>query len=192
MALLQTGRIDEALNHLDKARSLSKSVDTTLWLSLARIYRHLKRHDRARDLYLDILNEVPDHLLALAGIADASVELDDIEAFLNALERLMIVLDIPVPEAVIESLGECSDLCMQVADRLKRKDEPTAAMRLAETALRLDPSNSRAHLFLADLFAEQGEIARMLARLETALKCGAGSQEVLTRIALARQALGMT
>ena len=33
---------------LDKARSLSKSVDTTLWLSLARIYRHLKRHDRAR------------------------------------------------------------------------------------------------------------------------------------------------
>jgi len=192
MVLLQTGRIDEALNHLDKARSLSKSVDTTLWLSLARIYRHLKRHDRARALYLDVLNEVPDHMLALAGIADTSVELDDVEAFLNALEQLLIALDIPVPEAAIDSLAECSDLCVKVADGLKRKDEPAAAMRLAETALRLDASNSRAHLFLADLFAEQGDTARMLARLETALKCGADSQEVLTRIDLARQALGMT
>jgi len=140
MVLLQTGRIDEALNHLDKARSLSKSVDTTLWLSLARIYRHLKRHDRARALYLDVLNEVPDHMLALAGIADTSVELDDVEAFLNALEQLLIALDIPVPEAAIDSLAECSDLCVKVADGLKRKDEPAAAMRLAETALRLDPS----------------------------------------------------
>jgi len=192
MVLLQTGRIDEALHHLDKARDLSESVDIALWLSLAQIYRHLKRHDRARALYLDVLREAPAHLLALAGIADTSVELDDIETFLNTLEQFLIVLDIPVPEAVIDSLGECSALCMKVADRLKRKDESTAAMRLAETALRLDASNSGAHLFLADLFAEQGDTVRMLTRLETALKCGAGSQEVLMRIDLARQALGIT
>ena len=189
MALLQAGRIDEALHHLDKARDLSESTDKALWLSLAQVHRHLKRHDRARALYLDVLREVPEHLLALAGIVDTSVELDDIEAFLDALERLLLILDIPVPDAAIDSLAECSALCMRVANRLKNRNEQAAAQRLAETSLRLDAANSGAHLFLADLFAEQGDTARMLTRLETALKCGVGSQEVFARIDLARQAL---
>lgn len=188
MALLQTGKIDEALLHLGKAKDLSDSVDIALWLSLARIHCHRKRHGQARSLYLDILRDTPAHLHALAGIVDTSVELDDIETFLSALEQLLLALDIPVPEAVIDSLAECSDLCMKVAHRLKERDEPVIARRIAETALRLEASNIGAHLFLADLFAEQGDAARMLASLETALKSGADSQEVLRRIDLARQA----
>lgn len=189
MALLQSGRIDEALHHLDKVRGLSESIDNALWLSLAHIHRHLKHHERARSLYLDVLRETPKHLLALAGIVDTSVELDDIEAFLDALERLLLILDIPVPDAAIDSLVECSALCMKVANRLKSRNEQAAAQQLAETSLRLDAANSGAHLFLADLFADQEDTVRMLASLEMALKCGAGSQEVLTRIDLARQAL---
>ncbi len=190
MALLQAGRIDEALLHLSRAKDLSESTDNALWLSLARIHRHLKHHEQARSLYLDVLHEIPEHLFALAGVVNTSVELDDVGAFLDALERLLIILDIPVPEAAIDSLVECSALCMNVADRLKSSNEQAAAQQLAETALRLDAANSGAHLFLADLFAEQGNTVRMLASLEMALKCGAGNQEILTRIDLARQTLG--
>lgn len=190
MALLQAGRIDEALLHLSRAKDLSESTDNALWLSLAHIHRHLKHYEQARSLYLDVLRETPEHLIALSGIVDTSVELDDVEAFLNALERLLLILDIPVPEVAIDSLVECSALCMNVANRLKSRNEQAAAQQLAETSLHLDAANSGAHLFLADLFAEQGNTVRMLASLEMALKCGAGNQEVLTRIDLARQTLG--
>ena len=190
VAHLQAGRIDEALLHLSRAKDMSESMDNALWLSLAHIHRHLKHHEQARSLYLDVLRETPEHLFALAGIVDASVELDDIDAFLDALERLLLILDIPVPEVAIDSLVECSALCMNVANRLKSRNEQAAAQQLAETSLHLDAANSGAHLFLADLFAEQGNTVRMLASLEMALKCGAGNQEVLTRIDLARQTLG--
>lgn len=186
IALLQDGKIDDALLHLGKARDLSARVDIALWQSLAQIYLFRKAHDQAHALYLDILRDAPEHLGALAGALGTSIELDDIDAFLNALEKLLLILDIPVPEAEIESLAECAVLCIEAANRLKKNGERALAHRLAETALLLDMSSSGAHLLLADLSSEEGDTSRMLESLEAALKSGAESEEIIKRIDAAK------
>ena len=181
MAYLQSGRITEALSHLETARELSASVDPVTWLSLARLCYLRKDPGQAQRLYLEILREIPEHLQALVGILDTSIDLDDTESFFNALEQILIVLDVPIPEASIDSLAQCAELCMRAADRIKAA-EPDMARRLAQTALRLDASNAGAHLLLADLFARQGDLRQMLASLESALQHGADHEEVRRRI----------
>ncbi len=181
MAYLQSGQITEALSHLETARELSGGVDPVTWLSLARL-RHLRKDPgQAQRLYLEILRETPEHVQALVGILDTSIDLDDTETFFNALEQTLIVLDVPIPEASIDSLAQCAELCMRAADRIKAA-EPDMARRLAQTALRLDASNAGAHLLLADLFARQGDLRQMLASLESALQHGADHEEVRRRI----------
>ena len=182
LVLLQAGKIDEALFHLTMAKDMSGTVNIPLWLSLAKIHRSRKSPEKAHALYLDILNETPSNLQCLAGVLDTSIELDNIETFLSALEQLLLTLDIPMPEAAIDSLAECADLCMKAAFRLKETREHALAQHLAEIAVRLDVSSPGAHLFLADLFAEKGDTSRMLTSLEMALKNGADGDEVLRRI----------
>jgi hypothetical protein len=161
---------------------MSGTVNVPLWLSLAKIHSFRKNPEEAHALYLDILNETPSNLDCLAGILDTSVELNNIESFLRALEQLLLILGIPIPEAVIDSLAECADLCMKTAFRLKETGEQVLAQHLAEISVRLDVSSSSAYLFLADLFAEKGDTTRMIASLEKALKNGADNEEVLGRI----------
>jgi tetratricopeptide (TPR) repeat protein len=182
MVLLQAGKIDEALSHLTMAKDMSATVNVPLWLSLAKIHRNRKSPEKAHALYLDILTETPSNLQCLTGLLDTSIELDNIETFLSALEQLLRTLDIPIPEAAIDSLAGCADLCMKTAFRLKETGDYALAQNLAEIAVRLDASSLGAHLFLADLFAEKGDTPRMIASLETALKNGADHDEVLRRI----------
>jgi tetratricopeptide (TPR) repeat protein len=183
-ALIQEGKIDEALLHLTKAKNKSGTVNLPLWLSLARIHTYRKNPEKALELYLDIFKEMPSNLECLAGILETSIELDKTDAFLSALEGLLLILDLPIPEATIDSLAECAELCMSIAVRFKETGEKALARRLAETALRLDASCSSTHLFLADLFVELGDTAKMIASLEMALKSGADNHEVLKRIDL--------
>jgi tetratricopeptide (TPR) repeat protein len=183
--LIQTEKIDEALLHLTTAKDMSETVNIPLWLSLAKIHSFRKSPEKAYALYLDIFNETSSNLDCLVGILDTSIELDNIETFLNALENLLLTLDISIPEAVINSLAECADLCMKTAFKLKETGEHALAQHLAEIAVRLDVSCSGAYLFLADLFAEKGNTPRVIASLEMALKNGADRDEVLRRIELA-------
>ncbi len=181
-ALLQTGSIDEALVHLSKARELSDRIDASLWLGLARIHEYRKDHAKAQALYLDVLSDSPSHLQGLAGILGTSIELDDIDSFFQALERLLLLLDIPLPEDEISSLPQCADLCVAVGWRLRERKEPALAMRMADAAMRLNPSCAAARLLQADLFRDRGDTARMAASLEEALKVGADRSEVLARL----------
>jgi len=183
--LLRVGKIDEALIHLTTARDMSDTVNVPLWLSLAKIHSYRKSPEKAHALYLDILKETPSNLDCIVGILGTSIELDDIETFLSALEQLLLTLDIPIPEATIDSLAECADLCLKTAFRLRETGEHALAQHVAEIAVRLDGSSSGAHLFLADLFAEKGDTPRMIGSLESALKSGADNDEVLRRIELA-------
>ena len=183
--LLRLGKIDEALLHLTTARDMSDTVNVPVWLSLAKIHCYGKSPEKAHALYLDILKETPSNLDCLVGILGTSIEMDDIETFLSALEQLLLTLDIPIPEAAIDSLAECAELCLKIALRLKKSGEHALAQHVAEIAVRLDGSSSGAHLFLADLFAEKGDTPRMIASLESALKSGADDDEVLRRIELA-------
>jgi tetratricopeptide (TPR) repeat protein len=171
---------------------MSKTVNIPLWLSLAKIHSFRKSPEKALALYLDIFNETSSNLDCLVGILDMSMELDNIETFLSALEKLLLALDISIPEATIDSLAECADLCMKTAFRLKETGEHALAQHLAEISVRLDVSNSGAHLFLADLFADKGDTPRMIASLETALKNGADGNEVLQRIELAEHTSNTT
>ncbi|HQI82360.1 MAG TPA: tetratricopeptide repeat protein, partial [Deltaproteobacteria bacterium] len=182
MALLQNGLIDEALVHLSKARELSDRVDASLWLGLARIHEFRKTHQEARALYLDILRDSPSHLQGLAGILGSSIELDDIDSFFSALEQLLVLLDIPLPEEEISSLTQCADLCVAIGLRLRQRHEPALAMRMADAAMRLNPSCAAALLLQADLYRDKGDTARMAASLEEALKNGADRSEVLARL----------
>jgi len=76
---------------------------------------------------------------------------------------------------------------MHAVARLRENGEKALARRLAETALKLDPSCADAHLFVADLLAEEGDTARMAASLEMALKCGADRSEIVKRIDRAKR-----
>lgn len=187
IALLQTGRIDDAQLHLDRAREMSPTVDAALWESLAQVYLFQHNEEKAHALFLDLLRNDPGHLSALVGVIGTSVALDDIPAFLEALEKLLAALGVPVPDAQLESLAECADLCMCAVARLRENGKKALARRLAEAALKLDPSSVEAHLFVSDLFAEEGDTARMAASLETALKCGADRSEIVKRIDRAKR-----
>jgi glycosyltransferase involved in cell wall biosynthesis/SAM-dependent methyltransferase len=181
-ALLLKGSIDEALVHLSKARELSDRTDTSLWLTLARIHEYRKDHAKAKALYLDILRDSPAHLQGLTGVLGTSIELDDIDPFFQALEQLLVLLDIPLPEEEISSLSQCADLCAAIGHRLRERNEPALAMRMADAAMRLNPSCAAALLLQADLYRDKGDTARMAASLEEALKNGADRSAVLARL----------
>jgi glycosyltransferase involved in cell wall biosynthesis/SAM-dependent methyltransferase len=181
-ALLQKGSMDEALVHLSKARELADRIDASLWLTLARIHEYRKDHREAQALYLDILSDSPAHLQGLAGVLGASIELDDIDSFFQALEQLLLLLDIPLPEEEISSLSQCADLCVAIGHRLRARQEPALSMRMADAAMRLNPSCAAALLLQADLYRDKGDTVRMAACLEEALKSGADRGEVLKRL----------
>lgn len=185
--LLQAGKIDEALLHLTAARDLSDTINIPVWLSLAKIHSYRKSPEKAHALYLEILQETPSDLQCLVGLLDTSIDMDNIEGFLRALEQLLLALDIPIPDEAIDSLDECADLCMKTAVRLQETGEQALAQRLAENATRLNVRNYSAYLFLADLFAEKGDTSRMIECLEKALKSGADGNEVTERIEKAKR-----
>ena len=184
--LLKTGKIDEALLHLTSAKDLSDTTNIPLCLSLAKIHSYRKNPEKAHALYLEILKETPSDLQSLVGVLDTSIDLDKIEDFLSALEKLLLAFDIPIPEAAIDSLEECAELCMKIAFMLQERGEHALAQHLAEIAVRLNLSHFSAHLFLADLFAEKGDTSRMIECLEKALKSGADGSEVFRRIEKAK------
>lgn len=186
LALLQAEDLDGCIAHLATAKDLSSSPDASLWMSLAQMYLHREVYDKAHALYLEILQEDPTHLDALSRILATSVYLDDMDSFLGALEQLLITLGIPVPDAPVDSLTECADLCMDVASRFREKGEAMCARAIAEASVLLHPACSRAHLLLADLFSDQGDTIRMISSLEMALKSGAERNEIMNRIEKAR------
>lgn len=182
LALLMAERVEEATLHLAAAKDLSQSLDVPLWLSLAQVYLHRKIHNKAHALYLEILHADPKQMHALSRILSTSIFLDDMDSFLRALEQFLVMLDISVPEAPIDSLAECADLCMKAAYRLRERGEATCACHIAEASLLLDSSCWKAHLLLADLFSDQGDTVRMISSLEMALENGADSHEIMDRI----------
>jgi len=192
LALLRVGKIDDSLNHLGMAKILSDAIDVPLWVSIARIHQHRGNHGDAHTLYLDVLHESPSSLNALAGILDTSIALDDIDTFLSALEHLLILVEIPIPEAPIDSLAEYAELCKKTASRLRERGESTIALHLAETSLRLDPSCAGAHLLMADLYSDQGDASKVISSLEMAAKSGADGLEVSARIEKVRRAVDKT
>ncbi|HOJ14679.1 MAG TPA: hypothetical protein PLT69_09330, partial [Deltaproteobacteria bacterium] len=103
-------------------------------------------------------------------------------SFFHALERLMTRTSTAFPDHEIESLEECAELCLAVGLRLREMGENNLAMRMAESAVRLDPSCASAFLLQADVYRDRGETARMAACLEEALKHGADRREVLERL----------
>jgi tetratricopeptide (TPR) repeat protein len=188
-ALLQEKRLEESANHLEAARKLSQTVDEPLWLSLARICEFRKDFRRAHEIYLELLEHQPVNQQALVGLICSSIELNDVDSFLRALEALMLNLGIEPQETEIESLAECAGLCVRVGDRLRQNREAGLSMRMADAALLLDATCRDACLLKADILMDTGVITEAMECLKKALANGAPEHEVLQRVEQARQAL---
>jgi len=186
LALLQSGRIEEATGYLEQAKKGTEKLSTSLWMSLAKVYSYSKRYADALNIYSEILSENPSDMHALTGILEASIELNDTQNFFSALERFVNMLNIPVPE-VINTLGECAQLCAEIGRHLEMNEEGSLPRRLAEIALHLDISCAQAYVLLADLAYGEKDIPAAIAHLEKALKSGADRQEVLMRLSLTEQ-----
>ncbi|HOM28849.1 MAG TPA: tetratricopeptide repeat protein [Deltaproteobacteria bacterium] len=182
MALLKRGDVQASLGHLREAKALSARVDAPLWVSLARIHEYMRDEPSAHDLYTEVLRDDPSHGEALVGLLATSIGMNDVDSFFHALERLMTRTSTAFPDHEIESLEECAELCLAVGLRLREMGENNLAMRMAESAVRLDPSCASAFLLQADVYRDRGETARMAACLEEALKHGADRREVLERL----------
>ncbi|MGC9325299.1 MAG: glycosyltransferase [Desulfomonilia bacterium] len=186
LALVQVGRVEDAVVHFETARTHSDTVNAPVWMSLARVYVYTKRFADAQKVYSEILSENPSDLHALAGILETSIEIDDTKSFFSALERLVNILDIPVPEE-INTVAECANLCVEVGRCLEKSHEYTLSKHLAEIALRLDGSCSPAYVLLADLATSDNDVPSAIANLEKALKSGAHPQEVVSRLSRIEQ-----
>ena len=187
LALLQSGRIEDATGYLEQAKKGTEKLSISLWMSLAKVYSYSKRYADALNIYSEILDENPSDKHALAGVLDTSIELNDTQNFFSALERFVNMLNIPVPE-VINTLDECAQLCAEIGRHLEMNEEDSLPRRLAQIALRLDISCAQAYVLLADLAYGEKDIPDAIANLEKALKSGADRQDVLTRLASIEQA----
>lgn len=187
LALIQSGRIEEATACLEQARKKTDKMNTPVWMSLAKVYCYSKRYTDAQILYSEILSEIPSDLHALAGILETSIEIDDTQSFFSALEQFVNILNIPVP-GEINTLAECAELCTEIGLHLDMNQDESLPRRLAEIALCLDISCAHAYVLLADLAYSEKDVPVAIANLEKALKCGADPQEVLSRVTRIEQA----
>ncbi len=180
LLLIGMGKAQEAVFHLEEARKASDKIDVPLWLSLAAVYRSMGLYEEAHGLYVEVIRESePASLVCLEGVLYTSIELDNIDAFFDALERFMTIMNIPIPEEAIETVEECARLCLNIAAILKDTGNHDLAERMAQISLRLDNSCWGAYLVLAEIYAERGETQKMIDSVETSLKYGADRQEIL-------------
>lgn len=191
LACAHAGRYDEAMEHLDKARSMS-GQDPTLQLALAEVsYRRLDLDaalaaaDQAlvRDAALAPAHNLRGVILAAQGkFADAA------KSFLATIKASPFLSAAWINLGILYVLADKLDEAAFVFD-LARKLDPTAATAIAvqgllahlkgdvaaarplyESALQVDPSNYYAHYALGHASLEQNEVATAVQELTLSLK----------------------
>lgn len=172
MALLQQGRVEEALPQLEEAHRLTPQFDPILWLALAKVHLFLGHHAKAHALYREGFSQIPDDRDAATGLIQSSVALDDVESLVAALETLMHGLGMNT-DRDIATPADIAGLCAEVGGRLYETDKSPLATRLGEAALSIDPGCAAAHLLLFDIFSADGRRAEAIPHLEQATRAGA-------------------
>ncbi len=177
---LKQGRPENALDLLRQAHDQTTNLDPVLWLSLARLERHMNHQPEALELYTQVLAHYPTDLDALCATVRISIELDLVETLLRALEQLIIIAGLSI-DREINSVSEFGELCAEIAVAIKKTSQPHA-QDMAEAALLLEPSCIQAHLLLADLFSERNLTTDAIEHLKQALSFGAKTELIEQRL----------
>ncbi|MBN1635535.1 MAG: tetratricopeptide repeat protein [Deltaproteobacteria bacterium] len=176
IAYLLQDRTDEALPWLEKAKRFARDYDHLLWDGLARAYSISGRFSEALGLYSEALKAKPADRKALTGIIFSSIELDDVDSLVTALDSMMRSLGIET-DREINSFREMAEICAEVGEALFAENDNVTAWKLAEAALRIDRTCSRAHLLGADLALASGNRKECVTQLQDELLNGASSQK---------------
>ncbi len=169
-ALMNLGRGDEA--HLSVQRAVQLSPEyAEAWYSLAHIERARGRLAEAVDAYRAALRLMPSLRVALLNLGITLCTLEQTEAALIPLQRLL-QLDAAHVDGWINK-----GLCLHILGRME------ASQQAYERALQLAPDQPLAHFYLGCLLNEQMATAPARAHLEAAVAANPQDSDALTELA---------
>ncbi len=175
--LAQAGRLEEALEHLKKARK-ARATDALISLDLGNAYSALGQLDEAERCFrraIALQPKFPGGYVNLAILCEGRMRLAEAEA----LYREAIKLDPGLVDAWI-NLGN-------TLQALGRLDEAEQAFR---TALELGPDRAEIHVNLGNLFRKQDRADAADECYRKALALDAGNANALYNLALLREQRG--
>lgn len=181
LALLRTGKINEAMPYLEKAKENATKYDPFLWLSLARVYCFTKKYKKAHELYLESKESIPENMEVLVGLIQTSIETDDVDTLIFALDRLMQSLGLDSNKE-LNSVKEIAGICVDIGQRLFNAKDSIDADKLADASLRLDSSCKEAYILKADVAIASKDLNKGANFLEKALINGASPMDIKERM----------
>jgi superkiller protein 3 len=135
-------------------------------LALAEAYQTARRFDEAISQYDEILRAVPGHRAAMQGRADALYAKGDLDAADAGYRRLTDTQATGEFAGADPQLQEAHYFLAVIADRRGRSDE---AIRQAQAALKIEPTDSDAWFVLGGAQLKAGQAAPAVASLKQAL-----------------------
>jgi tetratricopeptide (TPR) repeat protein len=135
-------------------------------LALAQAYETARRFDEAIRQYDEILRAVPDHRAAMLGRADALYSKGDLDAADTGYRKLTDKQAGGEFAGADPQLQEAHYFLAVIADRRGRSDE---AIRQAQAALKIEPTDSDAWYVLGGAQLKAGQTAQAVSSLKQAL-----------------------
>ena len=185
-ALLKTGKIADAIPYAVKAHTLDGS-NKFYTLLLAELYVKQKRYGEAEELYETLLKKGAEN--AEYGVELAAIYLfdDKPDKALNTYDRVerelglneeitrqkqriylkqnKIEKAIGEAEKLVQSEPGDPDYLLEGAELLIAHDRADQAIDWIERALKLNPDLPQAHVLLADIYRQKGDLARVTKEL---------------------------
>ncbi len=179
--LIKQGDITQALSWLEKARDISQGYDRALWLALAKVYTTIGKHSKALEVYRESTGMNPYDTDALAGLAETSIEANDVESLVLGMEGLMNTLGMDT-NLMLDTVEDIAGTCSGIARKLFETGDLSNAERLLNCALKLDNRCTDACLLAADIKIASGQVPAAATWLEKALKLGVPAGEIEKRM----------
>lgn len=205
VTLLKALTTPDAVDHLEQMLAIAQPEETTPYFYLAQGQIRLRRFEEAEQTFRFLLEQHPNHPIALQGMGiaclgqgqgekaealfrqalDQDPELAEVHANLGLLLTRQNRLEEAV-EHYRQALAARPTLAMvwlylaEVSVRLNRLDE---AVEQYQRALEIDPSNTRAYLGLAHALVETGDRAEARRFLKHGLKVAAQPESIAEALA---------
>ena len=176
-SLRLAGRVDEALDALDKASALQPQL-VPAWLARGDVLLKAGRTEEAAQAFQKVLAISPEHSEALRGLADVALVRGDVQAAGGFYSRVLGQAPNDVPAIV--KLGV-------VRMRSGKRDEASA---LFARAVELAPKNGEALLYMAGAMAASGRPAEAIPYFDRAIASGQKSAIAFTGLGMTKLQLG--
>jgi tetratricopeptide (TPR) repeat protein len=172
--LLEVGRFDEALSHLDSLLQ-RRPRDPELLVQMARCRNGLGQMKQARELLDEVLAEHPDHAAALRAYGQMTRQAGQLEEAEKWLRRAARVLpyDYSVQyglQAVLKELGKTEAAKEQLARAQELKDRRERLAEISQRKLSERPYDPALHYELGKLLTSLGQEESGAVWLHSALR----------------------